>query len=69
MPFLGSPGLLIDQIKGLSQVNNEELKQLHTRTEELIAKIGTVEVQYIPRLMNKEADALVNKAMDEKIGK
>jgi hypothetical protein len=67
--FLESPELLIDQIKGLSQAQakNEELKQLHTRAEELIAKIGAVEVQCIPRLMNREAYALANKVIDEKI--
>ena len=37
------------------------------RVKELIAKIGSVEVQYIPRELNKEADALANKAIDEKI--
>jgi len=37
------------------------------RAKELIAKIGRVEVQYIPRTMNREADALANKAIDEKI--
>ena len=68
MPFLRiEPGLLINQIKGLSRVDNEGLKPLHARAKELIAKIGRVEVQYIPRAMNKEADALANKAIDEKI--
>jgi hypothetical protein len=34
---------------------------------ELLAKIGRVEVQYIPRAMNKEAGAQANKAIDEKL--
>ena len=48
-------------------MKNEGLKPLHARAKELIALIGRVEVQYIPRAMNKEADALANKAIDEKL--
>ncbi len=59
--------LLVKQINGLYKVKNEGLKPLHARAKELIAMIGRVEVQYIPRAMNKEADALANKAIDEKI--
>ncbi len=50
--------LLIKQINGLYKVKNDGLKPLHAWAKELIAKIGSVEVQYIPRAMNKEADAL-----------
>jgi ribonuclease HI len=48
-------------------VKNEGLKPLYNRAKELIAKIGSVEVQYIPRAQNSEADALANKAIDEKL--
>ncbi len=60
--------LLVKQINGQYKVKNEGLKPLHGKVKELIAKIGSVEVQYIPRAQNKEADALANKAIDEKIG-
>ncbi len=59
--------LLVKQLNGLYKVKNEGLKPLHARAKELIARIGSVEVQYIPRERNKEADALANKAIDEKI--
>lgn len=59
--------LLVKQLNGQYKVKNEGLKPLYQRVKELIAKIGTVEVQYIPRARNKEADALANKAIDEKI--
>ncbi len=59
--------LLVKQLNGLYKVKNEGLKPLHARVKELIAKVGSVEVQYIPRELNKEADALANKAIDEKI--
>ncbi len=59
--------LLVKQINGQYKVKNEGLKPLHGKVKELIAKIGSVEVQYIPREQNKEADALANRAIDEKI--
>jgi ribonuclease HI len=60
--------LLVKQLNGKYRVKNEGLKPLYQRVKELIAKIGRVEVQYIPRELNKEADALANRAIDEKIG-
>jgi ribonuclease HI len=59
--------LLVKQVNGLYKVKNEGLKPLYARVKELIAKIACVEVEYIPRERNKEADALANKAIDEKI--
>lgn len=59
--------LMVKQINGHYKVKNEGLKPLHVKMKGLIARIGKVEVQYIPRERNKEADALANKAIDEKI--
>lgn len=59
--------LLVKQVNGQYKVKNEGLKPLHGKVRELIARIGSVEVQYIPRERNREADALANKAIDEKI--
>ena len=59
--------LMVKQINGQYKVKNEGLKPLHAKVKDLIARIGCVEVQYIRREMNKEADALANKAIDEKI--
>lgn len=59
--------LLVKQVNGQYKVKNEGLKPLHAKVKELIARIGRVEVQYIPRERNKEADALANRAIDEKI--
>jgi ribonuclease HI len=65
--LLADSELLVKQINGQYRVKNEGLKPLHARVKELVARIGSVEVQYIPREQNKEADALANKAIDEKI--
>lgn len=59
--------LMVKQLNGQYKVKNEGLKPLYIRAKGLIAKIGRVEVKYIPREQNKEADALANKAIDEKI--
>lgn len=59
--------LLVKQVNGQYKVKNDGLKPLHGKVKELIARIGSVEVQYIPRERNREADALANKAIDEKI--
>ena len=59
--------LLVRQLNGQYKVKNEGLKPLYNTVKELIAKIGSVEVQYIPREQNREADALANKAIDEKL--
>ena len=60
--------LMVKQLNGQYKVKNEGLRPLYQKAKELIAKIGCVEVKYIPREQNKEADALANKAIDEKIG-
>jgi ribonuclease HI len=59
--------LMVRQLNGLYKVKHEGLKPLYAKAKELIAKIGRVEVQYIPREQNKDADALANRAIDEKI--
>lgn len=59
--------LLVKQLNGQYRVKNEGLKPLHVKACKLIAQIGNVEVQYIPRAQNKEADALANTAIDKKI--
>ncbi len=59
--------LLVKQLSGQYRVKNEGLKPLYVKVKTLIAKIGRFEVQYIPREMNREADALSNRAIDEKM--
>ncbi len=65
--LLADSELLVKQLNGQYKVKNEGLKPLYLKVKELISKIGSVEVKYIPREMNREADALANKAIDEKL--
>lgn len=64
--LLADSELMVKQLNGQYKVKNQGLKPLFLKASELIAKIGSVEVQYIPREMNRQADALANKAIDEK---
>lgn len=65
--LLSDSELLVRQINGQYKVRNEGLLPLYQKVKALIAKLGSVEVQYIPREQNREADALANRAIDEKI--
>ncbi|MFA5072677.1 MAG: ribonuclease HI family protein [Nitrospirota bacterium] len=65
--LLADSELLVKQLNGQYKVKNEGLKPLYLQAKKLMAHIGSVEVQYIPREMNREADALANKAIDEKV--
>ncbi len=65
--LLADSELLVKQLNGQYKVKNEGLKPLYQKVKSLLAKIDSTEVKYIPREQNKEADALANKAIDEKI--
>jgi len=58
--------LVCNQINGEYKVKNEKLKELFTKAKELIKKIKNFSITHIPREKNKEADKLVNLAIDLK---
>ena len=59
--------LVVRQLNGLYRVKSESLLPLHKEARILMSLLGNVAVFYIPREKNKEADALANKAVDQKI--
>lgn len=59
--------LVVRQLNGLYSVKSESLLPLHKEARRLMSLLGNVAVFYIPREKNKEADALANKAVDQKI--
>jgi len=62
--FLDSE-LLVEQLQGNYRVKNTELKPLFSRVQELgMALGGNVRFEAVPRGQNKEADQLVNLAID-----
>lgn len=56
------------QVNGVYKVKSEELLLLHSELKQLIATLHRFSIRHIPRELNKEADKLVNAALDnEKI--
>ncbi|NIM47519.1 MAG: reverse transcriptase-like protein [Candidatus Aenigmarchaeota archaeon] len=62
--FLDSE-LVVNQLKGQFKVKNSEIRDLIFKVRILEPKYKSVDYQVIPREKNKEADELVNKAIDE----
>lgn len=56
--------LLTRQINGQYKVRNANLKPLHERARTLIAQLDSFRIEHVRREQNREADRLVNEAMD-----
>ena len=61
--------LVVEQMSGRWQIKNAGLRPLAAEAAQLVARIGKVTFEWIPRERNKAADALANRAMDEAAGK
>lgn len=64
--FLDSE-LLVEQMSGRYKVKNRDLALLFVKAWNLKTEIGDVTFQHIPRELNKEADRLVNQAIDQEM--
>ena len=58
--------LVVEQMKGKWKVKNENIIPLHKEVSTIISYFDSIDFIHIPRLLNKEADALANKAMDSR---
>jgi ribonuclease HI len=65
--YLLDSELVVKQLRGEYKVKNEELKKIHSLIRTEHAKFAKVKYTHIPREQNKEADALVNAALDSQI--
>ena len=61
--------LLVRQLAGQYKVKHPDLKILHERATKLIAQLDSFSVKHVLREHNREADRLVNKALDAAQGK
>jgi ribonuclease H / adenosylcobalamin/alpha-ribazole phosphatase len=52
--------LLVDQMNGRSKVKAEHLKPLHEQAASLIQQFADIEIAWVPRDANAEADALAS---------
>lgn len=60
--------LLVQQMRGVYKVKHEGLKPLHAQARLLAYRIGAVTFEHVRRELNKDADRLANRAMDEAQG-
>lgn len=57
--------LVVEQVNGRWKIKHAELQSLARQVQALLKDFPSVIVSYVPRVKNKGADALANKAIDE----
>lgn len=57
--------LVVNQMTGVYKIKNRDLWPVHERIKELMKEFGHVAFTHVRREFNKEADAMVNKILDE----
>ncbi|MDQ2940827.1 MAG: ribonuclease HI family protein [Chloroflexota bacterium] len=60
--------LVARQISGRYRVKHPDLKPIHARVMEMLARLDGYTVGHVPRELNKEADRLSNVAIDQPRG-
>ena len=62
--------LVVKQVTGEFRVKNRELKKLWNKVQELCQRFGKISFVNVPRtnMYIQKADALVNEALDAKLG-
>jgi ribonuclease HI len=61
--------LLVRQMSGRYRVKNARLQPLYREAAALVSGFEEVRLEHVPRERNKEADALANRALDERAWK
>jgi ribonuclease HI len=61
--------LLVRQLEGRYRVKNAGLVPLYREAQGLLARFARAKVAHVPRERNREADALANRAVDERASK
>jgi ribonuclease HI len=67
LEVLSDSELLVRQLAGEYQVKADHLRPLHAEAAELLRGFADVEVRHIPREENAQADAMSNRAIDERL--
>lgn len=57
--------LMVRQMKGIYRVSNASLKELYARAQALAHKLEHFAIEHALREKNRDADGLVNRALDE----
>ena len=56
--------LMVRQMKGIYRVSNATLKELYSRAQALVRKLELFSIEHALREKNRDADRLVNQALD-----
>lgn len=67
LDVLSDSELLVKQLKGEYAVKAEHLRPLHDEARVLLKGFSEVELRHIPREENAQADAMSNRAIDERL--
>ncbi len=57
--------MMVNQLNGVYQVKNQDLMQVYADVLGLLSKLDSYSFTHVPREQNKEADAEVNRIIDE----
>ena len=57
--------LLVRQVEGRYRVKNPRLAELHSQVRDLMRTLPCFQIEHIGRELNRQADALANRAIDE----
>jgi ribonuclease HI len=58
--------LLVRQMSGRYRVKSPGLRSLHQEAAGLVSRFDHARIRHVPREQNREADALANRALDER---
>lgn len=61
--------LVVNQMLGIFKVKNRDLWPIHDAIKKLASEFKEVSFKHVPREFNKQADAAVNRALDEHLDK
>jgi len=62
----GDSQLILLQVMGRYKVKAKNLKELSKKAKELAGEFAALDFKFVPREKNKEADKILNKALNEK---
>jgi ribonuclease HI len=62
--LLADSELVVKQVRGEYKVRHPDLIPLHAKAKRIIAGFRTFKIGHVPRAKNKDADAMVNRALD-----
>jgi ribonuclease HI len=57
--------LVVNQLNGIYKIKNRDLWSIHVFIKELMGRFNNISISHVRRELNKEADAMVNKVLDE----